>query len=90
MILFHLVSCELSSNRNIRSVHFKELPSKKNHRLVELQIVQTVLVVLHCEQNGIITAKPCPSSWNYSVAEGCGWAIIEMTNGVNCTADNAC
>ena len=42
----------------------------KNHGLLELQIVQTVVVILHCKQferNGIIAA--CPSSWNYSVTE---------------------
>ena len=50
-----------------------EFPSKENHGLLELQLVQTVLVILHCEQfeqNGIIAA--CPSSGRYSVMEGCG------------------
>ena len=45
--------------------------------LLEFQIVQTILAILHCEQfeqNGIIAA--CPSSWNYSVTEGCGWVVL--------------
>ena len=45
--------------------------------LLELQIVQTVVVILHCEQNSIIAA--CPSSWNYSVTEGCGWVVLSVT-----------
>ena len=39
-----------------------------------------------CEQNATIAGSP--SSWNYSVMEGCGWAI--MTTDGNNTADNAC
>ena len=72
-----MLRVKLSSSRIIRSVHFKESPSMKNHGLLELQLVQTVVVILHCkqfEQNGIIAA--CPRSWNYSVTEGCGWAIV--------------
>ena len=50
-------------------------------------------MILHCEQfeqNDIIAA--CPSSWNYSVSEGCGWVIVsKMPSGVSSsTADNAC
>ena len=43
--------------------------------------MQTILVILHCkqfEQNGIITA--CPSSWNYSVTEGCGWVVLSLVD----------
>ena len=73
-----------SRSRIIRSVHFKEFPSKENHGLLELQLVQTLVVILHCEQfeqNGIIAA--CPSSGRYSVMEGCELAVVsKMTN--NC------
>ena len=41
--------------------------------------MQTILVILHCEQfeqNEIMAA--CPSSWNYSVTEGCGWVVLSL------------
>ena len=72
----------MSSSRIIRSVHFKEFPSKENHELLELQLVQTIVVILHCkqfEQNGIIIAA-CPSSWRYSVTEGCGWVVLSVAD----------
>ena len=79
----------LSSSRIIRSVHFKEFPSKEKHGLLELQLVQPVVVILHCkqfEQNVIIAAYL--SSWNYSVRRMWVGSIIKMINGVNCTAYN--
>ena len=63
----------LSSSRIIRSVRFMEFPSKENHGLLKLQLVQTIMVMLHCkqfEQNGIIAA--CPSSWKYLVRKDVG------------------
>ena len=59
----------LSSSRIIKSIYFKEFPSKENHGLLELQLVQTIVVILHCKQ----LEAACPSSWNYSVMEGCGY-----------------
>ena len=74
----------LSSGRILRSVHFKAFPSEENHGVLELQLVQTLVVILHCkqlEQNEIIAASL--SSWNYSVNERCGLAVVsKMTN--NC------
>ena len=46
--------------------------------LLEFQIVQTVVVILHREENGIIAA--CPSSWNYSVTEGCGSVVLSVAD----------
>ena len=52
-------TCCLVHGRIITSVDVKEFLSKENHGLLELQLMQTVLVILHCkqfEQNGIIAA----------------------------------
>ena len=71
----------LSSSRIIRSVRFMKFPSKENHGLLKLQLVQTIMVMLHCkqfEQNGIIAAYL--SSWRYSVTEGCGWVVLSVAD----------
>ena len=52
------------------------------HNVVSsVQLVQTVLMILHCDQSGQnATIAASPSSWNYSVTEGCGWAISTADN----------
>ena len=71
-MLFHLVS----STRITGSVHFKESPSTKNHGLLKLQIVQTVLVILHSTVWHELAA--CLTFMDYSVMEGCGWAMVSI------------